>query len=346
VVATAVQVVEAKDVRLWNEAMLRAPQADLLQGWEWGEFKRLSGGWQPQRIAAVRDGQLVAGIQVLSRRVLGIRSYYAPRGPWWHDEEALTALVRATRRKLAWRAPFLRTDPLVEDGTPLLRLGFRLAPRQVQPKASIVVDLTRSPDDILNGFDRQVRYNARLAERKGVEVTRGGAEHVEAFWKLLASTATRKGFAERDMSYFRWLVEIYGDAAPIFLAQREGELLSGALVVACGHLTYYLYGASGGDRSAKPAELVQYRAMLWARERGVTRYDMWGIPAHPSEDNPLYGVYRFKNGFGGQVVSYAGALDLGLVPVVGRFSGAAEALALKSLSLLHGRGFRIEDHLA
>jgi lipid II:glycine glycyltransferase (peptidoglycan interpeptide bridge formation enzyme) len=346
VVTTAVKVVEAKDASLWNQAMLLAPQADLLQGWEWGEFKCLSGGWKPQRIAALRDGQPVAGIQVLSRRVLGVRSCYAPRGPWWHDEEALATLVRATRRKLAWRAPFLRIDPLVEDGTPLLQLGFRPAPRQVQPKASVVVDLTRSPEDILNGFDRQVRYNARLAERKGVEVTRGGTERVEAFWKLLASTATRKGFAERDVSYFQRLIEVYGDAAAIFLAHREGELLSGALAVAYGHLAYYLYGASGGDRSAKPAELVQYRAMLWARERGVTRYDMWGIPAHPSEDNPLYGVYRFKSGFGGQVVSYAGALDLGLVPVVGRFSGTAEALALKSLSLLRGHGFRIEDHLA
>ncbi len=342
----AIQVVEATDARLWNEGMLRSPQADLLQGWEWGEFKRLGGGWQPRRIAALRDGLLVAGIQILSRRVMGVRSYYAPRGPWWHDEEALAALVRGTRRKLAWHASFLRTDPLVEDGTPLRRLGFRPAPRQIQPKASIVVDLTRSPEDILNGFDRQVRYNARLAERKGVEVTRGGAESVELFWKLLADTATRKGFAERDVSYFQWLVKVYGDAAPVFLARHDGELVYGALIVAYDRFAYYLYGASGGDRSVKPSELVQYRAMLWARERGVTRYDMWGIPAHPTEDNPLYGVYRFKNGFGGQIVHYAGALDLPLVPVVGRFSGAAEVLALKSLSLLRGQGFRLEDHLA
>jgi peptidoglycan pentaglycine glycine transferase (the first glycine) len=333
------------DARLWNEAMLCAPQADLLQGWEWGEFKRLT-GWQPRRIAALRNGRPVAGVQVLSRRVMGVRSAYAPRGPWWHDAEALEALVRFTRRKLAWHAPFLRTDPLVEDGAPLLRLGFHLAPRQIQPKASIVVDLTRSPEDILNGFDRQVRYNVRLADRKGVEVSRGGVESVEEFWNLLTATATRKNFAERDLSYFQRLVEIYGDGAPIFLARREGELLYGALIVAYGHLAYYLYGASGGDRSAKPSELVQYQAMLWAKERGVTRYDMWGIPAHPTEDNPLYGVYRFKSGFGGQVVSYAGALDLPLVPVAGRFAGIAEALALTSLSLLHGHGFRIEDHLA
>jgi lipid II:glycine glycyltransferase (peptidoglycan interpeptide bridge formation enzyme) len=345
-VSTAVQVARAEDPQAWNEAMLRAPQADLLQAWEWGEFKRLSGGWHPQRIMASRAGQAAAGVQILGRRVMGVSSLYAPRGPWWHDEEALGALVSWLRRHLRWQAPFLRTDPLVEDGGPLMRLGFRSAPRQIQPKASIVVDLGRSDEDILNGFDRQVRYNARLAERKGVDVSVGGRDSVKEFWQLLGATAERKGFAERDLSYFQQLVEVFGDAAPIFLARREGELVYGALIVAFGHIAYYLYGASGGDRSAKPSELVQYRAMLWAKQRGVTRYDMWGIPAHPTEENPLYGVYRFKSGFGGQIVRYAGALDLPLWPVVGPASGALETLALKSLSLAHGQGFRVVDHLA
>jgi lipid II:glycine glycyltransferase (peptidoglycan interpeptide bridge formation enzyme) len=113
-----------------------------------------------------------------------------------------------------------------------------------------------------------------------------------------------------------------------------------------GEAAYYLYGASGGDRSVKPAELVQYRAMLWARGRGATRYDMWGIPAHPTEDNPLYGVYRYKSGFGGREITYVGSLDLPLVPVVPWAPGLVESLALKTQSLLRGQGFRIHDHLA
>jgi lipid II:glycine glycyltransferase (peptidoglycan interpeptide bridge formation enzyme) len=117
-------------------------------------------------------------------------------------------------------------------------------------------------------------------------------------------------------------------------------------VVAFGPTAYYLYGASGGDRSVKPAELVQYRAMLWAKRRGATRYDMWGIPAHPTEENPLYGVYRFKSGFGGEEARYVGCLDLPLVPLVPWAPGLAEALALKTQSLLGGEGFHIHDHLA
>lgn len=330
----------------WNAALAQAPTADLLQSWEWGEFKRHTAGWQPMRLVARRGDEALAGVQVLYRRVLGAPSLYAPRGPWWRDETALAALVPALRRRLGFRAPFLRVDPAIADAKPLERLGFRLAPRQVQPRATIVVDLSPSPEQILAAFDRQVRYNVRLAERKGVEVIQGGKELVEEFWKLLADTATRKGFVERDRSYFMRLVEDFGAAAPIFHARYEGQLVYAALMVEFGGTAYYLYGASGGDRSVKPSELVQYRAMLWAKDRRATSYDMWGIPAHVTEDNPLYGVYRFKSGFGGKEAYYAGALDLPLVPLVGRAAPQLEVLALKSLSLARGQGFRIVDHLA
>jgi lipid II:glycine glycyltransferase (peptidoglycan interpeptide bridge formation enzyme) len=330
----------------WNSALVRAPRYDLLQSWDWGEFKRHSGGWRPARVLVWRDGEPVAGVQLLSRRVLGVQSLYAPRGPWWQDDDALTALVRWLRRSLRFNAPFLRADPLIEDASPLTRLGFRMAPRQVQPRATIVVDLARPADDIMAAFDQQVRYNARLAERKQVDVLQGGPELVDDFYSLLTATAERKGFAERDVSYFRQLVSDFGDDAPVFLARYDGKIIYGAIVVIFGATAYYLYGASGGERKVKPSELVQYRSMLWAKERGATSYDMWGIPAHPTPDNPLYGVYRFKNGFGGAVRTYCGALDLPLLPAVGRASPGLEATAIKLRSLVTGKGFRIEDHLA
>lgn len=340
------RVVEVRDRALWNAAVLAAPCPDLLQSWEWGAFKARSGNWRPLRLAALDGDVAVAGAQVLCRTVLGARFLYAPRGPWWSDWRGVEALARRLRRKEAWRAPILRCDPPMAASDALAQVGFRHAPRQFQPRATIVVDLSRSPEEILAGFDSQVRYNARLAERKGVAVDEGGLEEVESFWTLYAATAGRKGFEWRAQSYFTQLVGEFGDAARIFLARRAGETLAGAIVVAFGSTAYYLYGASGGDRSVKPAELVQYRAMLWARSRGATRYDMWGIPAHPTEDNPLYGVYRFKSGFGGQQETYVGALDLPLFPLMPWAPGLVEAMALKSRSLVHGTGFRIHDHLA
>jgi lipid II:glycine glycyltransferase (peptidoglycan interpeptide bridge formation enzyme) len=319
----------------------------MLQSWEWGAFREGLGGWRAHRYLLLRDETPRAGIQILLRRVKGVPFLYAPRGPWWHAESDLEALLRALPR-LAPRGPFLRIDPLLPEAqSPLLKcLGFRRAPQQVQPRATIVVDLARSPDEILTGFDRQVRYNARLAEKKGVTVVEGGAELVGAFWQLLSSTAGRKGFVERSADYYVQFVEHFGENARVFLARHQDAFIYGAVIAAFGPNAYYLYGASGGDRSVKPSELTQYKAMLWAKGRGATRYDMWGIPTHPTEGHPLYGTYRFKSGFGGATEVYMGAFDLPLIPMLGGAVTLVESLALKSRSLARGQGWRIVDHLA
>ncbi len=343
------RVVIAREREVWNAAVKSAPRADLLQSWEWGEFKRL-GGWEPTRVFALDGEQPVAGAQLLARRVLGVPSLYAPRGPWWRDDASglagLEALTAWLRRQRPSGAPFLRVDPPTAEPGLLSKLGFRQAPRQVQPRATIVVDLTPDEDKLLAAFNSRVRYNARHALKKGVEVTEGGVEDARPFWELLSATAERKGFTERDLSYFTQLMQVFGDDARILLARYNGAVVYGALIVVFGASAYYLYGGSGGDRSVKPSELGQYRAMLWAKSRGATRYDMWGIPFQPAEDNPLYSVYTFKSGFGGVEERYVGALDLPLTPLIGARAPSIETFALKSLSFARGKGFRIVDHLA
>jgi len=345
----AVRIVVARERAVWNAAVMSAPRADLLQSWEWGEFKRMS-GWEPLRALALDDDQPVAGAQLLARRVMGVPSLYAPRGPWWRDDASghagLEALTGWLRRERPGGAPFLRIDPPVAEPDTLTALGFRQAPRQVQPRATIVVDLTPDPEQLLAAFNSRVRYNARHAIKKGVEVSEGGVEDAQAFWDLLNATASRKGFVERDVSYFTQLMQVFGEDARILLAHYNGAVVYGALIVVFGAAAYYLYGASGGDRSVKPSELGQYRAMLWAKSRGATRYDMWGIPFQPTEENPLYSVYTFKSGFGGVEARYVGALDLPLAPLIGAQAPALETFALKSLSFARGKGFRIVDHLA
>lgn len=347
--AMSARVVVARDREVWNAAVKSAPRADLLQSWEWGEFKRL-GGWEPQRALVMAGDQPVAGAQLLARRVMGVPSLYAPRGPWWRDDaEGLAGLETLTawlRRQRPSGAPFLRVDPPTTELGLLKKLGFREAPRQVQPRATIVVDLRPDDDKLLAAFNSRVRYNARHALKKGVEVSEGGAEDARPFWELLSATAERKGFIERDLSYFTQLMQVFGDDARILLARFNGAVVYGALIVVFGASAYYLYGGSGGDRSVKPSELGQYRAMLWAKSRGATRYDMWGIPFQPTEDNPLYSVYTFKSGFGGVEERYIGAIDLPLAPLIGASAPGIETFALKSLSFARGKGFRIVDHLA
>lgn len=67
-----------------------------------------------------------------------------------------------------------------------------------------------------------------------------------------------------------------------------------------------------------PTYLLQWEAMRWAASRGCEEYDLWGVPDAPeaeleenfsNRNDGLWGVYRFKRGFGGELVRSAGAWD-------------------------------------
>jgi lipid II:glycine glycyltransferase (peptidoglycan interpeptide bridge formation enzyme) len=98
------------------------------------------------------------------------------------------------------------------------------------------------------------------------------------------------------------------------------------MVFAHGNRCWYLYGASSNEeRQRMPNHALQWAAINWARDSGCLSYDLWGVPdeapaleAEPENlklylnDPPpgsLWGVYRFKRGFGGQTVRYIGAYD-------------------------------------
>jgi lipid II:glycine glycyltransferase (peptidoglycan interpeptide bridge formation enzyme) len=91
------------------------------------------------------------------------------------------------------------------------------------------------------------------------------------------------------------------------------------MVFAYGSRAWYFYGASTEkERNRMPTYLLQWKAMQWARQRGCTQYDLWGVPDADLEtleanftkrSDGLWGVYRFKRGFGGELIRAAGALD-------------------------------------
>jgi lipid II:glycine glycyltransferase (peptidoglycan interpeptide bridge formation enzyme) len=58
-----------------------------------------------------------------------------------------------------------------------------------------------------------------------------------------------------------------------------------------------------------PAYLLQWEAIRRAKAAGCTTYDLWGAPDQFDESDSLWGVFRFKQGLGGQVVRTIGAWD-------------------------------------
>jgi lipid II:glycine glycyltransferase (peptidoglycan interpeptide bridge formation enzyme) len=175
---------------------------------------------------------------------------------------------------------------------------------------------------------QKCRYNVRLAEKKGITVQVWN--DLDGFHRMMGITAGRDGFAVHSLDYYRRAYELFHPAgmAELLVAEYEDRPLASMMVFARGKRSWYLYGASTDEeRNRMPAYLLQWQAMRWARLLGCEQYDLWGVPdmdetdleaQFDSRSDGLWGVYRFKRGFGGQVVRSAQAFDRIYMPLLYR----------------------------
>jgi lipid II:glycine glycyltransferase (peptidoglycan interpeptide bridge formation enzyme) len=313
----------------WNNFVAASPNSSILQSYEWGELKSYF-GWKPIRIVLEDEGKIMAGISILKREIPLIRHslFYAPRGPIMDlsNKELLHDLLDIVEKEAdRHHAVSMKVDPEIAEGTKgvvenLISQGFEKALKQIQPRATLILDLERSPDDILMSFEEKTRYNIRLAEKKGVSVKEDASEKgVSTFHELYNVTALRDKFLVHPASYYQKIREVLFSTGlgTNFVAYYEGKPIAAVIIFAFGRKIWYMYGASASEyRNVMPNHLLHWEVIKWAKEKGFKQYDLWGIPAHPAEDHPLWGVYRFKKGFRGDLVKYIGAYDFPYSPLL------------------------------
>ncbi len=329
-----IALIEHTQATEWDALILKQG-GHLLQSWAWGELKGQF-GWQPVRLA-VTDGHQSAAAQLLIRPLYGLSVAYVPRGPVFSGDETLdNALLRALQRfARRRRAAFLRLEPNVLEGAATANVlhswlqvrSFRPA-EPLQPRASIHLDLAPEPDALFAAFSKGHRSDVRRAERNGVTVRVGiSAADLDTFYAIMQETAARQEFAIHGRDYYATAQQLFGDAAQLLIADWQGTAVAAFLVFGWGAEAQYMYsGSTEAGLKQGANHLLQWHALRWARERGCCRYDFWGIPdafgkmaraeaaeraelEAEAQAHPLYGVYRFKKGWGGSVVRYLPAYD-------------------------------------
>ena len=312
------------DFETWKQFVSAHPEMHVLQTAEWGELKK-SFGWD---VARLISGD--AGVQILFRKLpLGFTVAYLPKPvsseqflgiseKFWNEIDFIC------RKK---RAVFLKIEPDLWDDEPPLRItqyALQTALHNIQPPRTIVISLAGTEDDILARMKQKCRYNVRLAEKKGVTVR--AWDDLDGFHRLMQVTGGRDGFGVHSLEYYKKAYEVFHPAgtAELLVAEFEGKPLAALMIFAIGARSWYLYGASNDEeRNRMPTYLLQWEAVRWARAHGCTEYDLWGVPdadeatleaEFETRHDGLWGVYRFKRGFGGEVKRAAQALDKVYMP--------------------------------
>jgi len=302
---------------VWDRALLGQPEANLLQSWKWGELQSRF-GWSVERLAFHEGRSGVCSLQRSATLFPGGAVYYVPRGPAVAERERLLVLDELERRANAGRAMVLRVEPnaLVGDEWPAFFEGRGFVKgKAVQPEATRVLRIDVDPDRLRAGFKPKTRYNLNLAEKKGVRVR--ASRDVATFAQLAANTGKRQQIHLPGTAYYQAAIDLFGpgDEVRLYLADHEGETLAGIMVFRFGTTAYYLFGGSSDNkRELMPNYLLHWQAMLDFKTLGCDSYDWWGIPEEPAPDHPWFGLYRFKTGFGGETVRYAGLYEHVLRP--------------------------------
>jgi len=266
---------------------------------------------------------------------------YCPKGPqldWTVASLRRRVLDELEQLSTKQKSIFLKLDPdvVLATGTPgqpdhnpaalgdavlaeLRQRGWRQSADQIQFKNTITVDLRGAEDQLLSRMKPKTRYNVGLGAKKGVAVRAGTVGDLPALYRLYSETSVRDGFVIREESYYRalWGAFMIGSeprppepfCEPL-VAEVGGEVVAAIFVFYFAQRAYYLHGMSGmTHREKMPNHLLQWEAIRRARGRGCTVYDLWGAPDEFDEGDRMWGVFRFKQGLGGQVVQTIGAWD-------------------------------------
>jgi len=305
------QIINITDKKQLNDFVGGEEHAQFLQSFEWGEFQKEVSGiiW---RIGAIDDGgQLIASAKLVKKQLPMGRSYfYCGRGPIAGDKKRVAEITNElfkTIKELAAEegAMFLRFEPINEFQ--IVNYNYPISKTvDVQPSQTLILNLTKSEDEILQAMHQKTRYNIRLAEKKGVKITEAGAERFEEFWQLLTSTGDRDDFNLHGRSYYQAMLKMDNSFIKLLFAEYQGKPLAGNLVVFFGDTATYIHGGSSNDnREVMAPYAMQWQTIKLAKRLGYKYYDFHGI-----DEAKWPGVTRFKMGFNGQVVKYPGTFDL------------------------------------
>jgi len=324
----------------WNTIIKDLPGVSILQTWEWGEVKSKYGWRSEQYIWRDQSGKINAAALILIKEInvpiisKKLRTIYIPQGPLldWSNKSLRRKVLDDIREFAQGKdVLFIKIDPEIIYGigeqidntdskfllaqeiiNELKKEGWLFSPQQIQFKNTAWIRPEKSESELLAAMKQKTRYNIRLAGRKGVRIREGGIDDLDRLYQMYLETSIRDGFIIRPKEYYMcvWAKFIKAKMAVPLIAQVDEGVVAGLLLFHFGNRSWYLYGMSTGKHREKmPNYLLQWEAIKISKKFSSKIYDLWGAPDNFNNQDRMWGVYRFKQGLGCEVIQRIGAYD-------------------------------------
>ena len=296
----------------WTQTMQKYPEANFLQSPVWGRVNELVGH------KVIIEETANYWCQMIVKDAKRGRYLEVPGGPlvdWKNREQVEEIFLKIKAIAHQEKCVFVRLRPQLRatEIDQLEGLGLRKAPMHLHAEHTVILDLTKSEDDLLKEMRRQTRYEVRQADKLGIKVEWSNTEDIfREFHRVQAETATRHHFVPPDLKMLMAEREAFGDNARLYVAKSEtGAPVAYGLILIEGDEAEYFEAASTELNYKLPgAYALQWQAIRDLKALGIKRYNLWGI-APPGQTKHRYAkVTTFKRGFGGEAVEYVPAQDL------------------------------------
>lgn len=194
--------------------------------------------------------------------------------------------------------------------------NLRKANTDVLPSSTIFLDIDEHESDMLERMKPKTRYNIRLAARKGVIVRKAGIGEIGIWYDLYKETCLRNNIFLHDLKFFTSVLQAKAEDTEsparieLLIAEHDGIPTAAMFLAVSKNRGTYLYGASSAaKRNLMSTYALQWHAILSSKKKGCTTYDMFGVSPDPDPSHPMYGLYKFKKGFGGRMFHRMGCWD-------------------------------------
>ena len=303
----------------WQDITAKFPEANFLQSPAYGKMNELLGekviteefggksGAQGRALMIVRDAKRGRYLEI-------------PCGPLidWSDKGIIKEVfARITEVAKQEKCVFVRIRPQLLASRENLQIladqGLKKSPMHLAAEHTVMIDLTRTEEELLAAMRRQTRYEVRRAGKLGIEVTKDNSEGIfEEFHEVQLETARRQGFVPPSLKVLQAEREAFGDNIQIYTAKTtDGEPVAYGLIIRDGREgDYYEAASTPLNRKLPGAYALLWQAMRDLKADGYERFNLWGIAPAGQPGHRYAGVTTFKTGFGGEVVEYVPAHDL------------------------------------
>lgn len=190
--------------------------------------------------------------------------------------------------------------------------GFEPAKTCFVPSKTILINLTKSKKTLLANLKQKTRYNIKISMKKGIFVK--NSLNIELFINLWHENAKLRGNWLSQRNEILQLWKSFRPNAKLYFAHFSHisiyakKPVAGLLVIYTKDTAYYMYATSGkiGKEFFAPTALT-WHAILDAKKKKKKYFDFEGIYDIRYENTYKWqGFTKFKEGFGGDIVTYPG----------------------------------------